>query len=148
MYTHVYKRRSLVLLSRQKAGCFSGMAALSNPLNKLTLVDVAAFKVNLFSSAHGFKLVDVDVVQRSRHLSSLKENEVGALVANLQQPQEQNHDSHLHCLESLSNLVNLTRLPGTDSASPADKLRQSSLEARSCCLSQAPTPVCPAIFQV
>ncbi|KAK9866122.1 hypothetical protein WJX84_002673 [Apatococcus fuscideae] len=66
--------------------------------------------------------------KRKRHLSSLKENELGALVATLQQPQHQQHDSHLDCLQSLHNIVNLTRLPGTDNASPVDKLRQSSLK--------------------
>ena len=87
------------------------------------------------------KLWHACVVQRTRHLSSLKENELGALVATLQQPQHQQHDSHLDCLQSLHNIVSLTRLPATTVVSPVDKLRQSSLQARSCCWYQVLAPL-------
>ena len=75
-------------------------------------------------------------VQRNRHLSSLREGEIGAVVANLQRPQPAGKDGCIESLGSIQTLNELTHMPGNARLRPADMHRVLSIQV--CCHKKPP----------
>lgn len=69
------------------------------------------------------------LVQRPRHLSSLREVELGAIVAALQQPPGHEASGQLECLAALEEMATITKMPGNGRLTQAEKLRRFSFQA-------------------
>ncbi|KAK9866125.1 hypothetical protein WJX84_004040 [Apatococcus fuscideae] len=66
--------------------------------------------------------------RRPRHLSSLREVELGAIVAALQQPPGHEASGQLECLAALEEMATITKMPGNGRLTQAEKLRRFSFQ--------------------
>ncbi len=70
------------------------------------------------------------LTQRSKHVSSLRETEIGAVVSDLQRPCEPQREASLERLVAVQALKELTHMSGTSPLRQADKRRILSSQVR------------------
>ena len=68
------------------------------------------------------------LLQLGKHLSSLKELELNALLHNLQQPADLGSDSLQSCVSTLQSINDIRQLPGHEQKATSDWLRLYTIE--------------------